>query len=265
MTDDLDDLFSDDSSEETIEESAETETEAPEPQEEVEEPAETNPETDPVEEAEEAPKPTQESRENFVPLAALLEEREKAKQNKAEADRLQAQIAEFEARKAQANVPDPYDDPAGYNDYLAAQVEDRVAQALAAREQQQAERQFLEARAKAVQDHGEEFVSRLGDWVDDYAANVDPTVGDKAMASGDPVSFLIDLQKRHNSFQAYSENPEEFIRKQALEMGLVPTAPAAVETTQPAPKGPPSLSSASSRDATNASLSLDEAFEAIFR
>ena len=58
-----------------------------------------------------------------VPLTALLDEREKRQALKRERDELEQRLQALEAQRqpqSQAQIPDPYEDPAGYQQYIQA-------------------------------------------------------------------------------------------------------------------------------------------------
>ena len=110
MADNLDEVFGTDEAVETVEPVVDTQ---PEP-EVVEAPVEPEPEPEPE-------PPVVEARtEDRIPIGALLDEREKRKTLEAEIERLKQQ-----APQAQANIPDPYDDPNGF----AAHIESQITQA----------------------------------------------------------------------------------------------------------------------------------------
>lgn len=214
-------------------------------------------------ETEVSPAPQVVEETSTVPLAALHSEREKLKTSKAEAEALRQQIADMKAAaQNNTNRPDPYDDPEGYARFMEAHFDQVV-------EQKMAVRAFNEARARAVESHGEEFVQELADWADSYALTVDPNIGDKALATSDPLQFLISARKRHQSILDLEADEEAFIRRKAAELGIVPSTVAApvVEALQPTPKksvGPRSLASISNRE-NNSRKGPEDYFDAIFK
>lgn len=250
MNDDFSDFFAADSTTEEEHTEAQTETEQVEEQveetteDETEAHAEVEPEVsaETETEVEVKPAPEPEERSTQVPLAALIEEREKAKQKQTEIDQLNQRIAEFEKAKQSSSMPDPYDEPQAYHEYMAREVDARV-------QQQMADYRIYESTERARREHGDEVIAELEAWAAEAVAK-DPSIGVQAMQAPDPVQFVMDLKKRHESYAALEADEETFIRERALALGLIPTAqPAAVEINQSPKKttAPKSIATASAR------------------
>ena len=201
---------------------AETPNPAPEPVAEAVPPEPVAPEVQT--ERPEEPKP------GYVPLAAMMDERDKRKAAEERAARLeQAQ------QSAPQAIPDAYDDPEGY---LAFQQQ-HLQQAL------QAQKMEL-SHHWAVEKYGKDGVEEARTWALEKAQN-DP--GFRAMLEAEmpmqamPFDWIVQQHKRNG---LYSQLPmdvnslDELIEREIAKRGL--TAPAAVApipvaaTLQPAPK-----------------------------
>lgn len=195
--------------------------------------------------AAEVVEPVSQEQPKMVPLAALQDERDKAKGYREQLDALQRQAAEGERAKAFSAMPDPLDDPGAYVAFIQQSIDSRVTESIAAD-------RFTRARAQAVAEHGEEFVHELAEFADAYATTVDPLIGEKALNAPDPVAYIISVKKRHDAIQAIGTDEEAFIRRRALELGLIPqvTDTVTAEATKPlskTPLQPKSINNAPSR------------------
>jgi hypothetical protein len=226
-----------------------TETNAPV----VEEAAESAP-------AQEADATTQtDDRKNWIPVGALIAERDKAKLAQEEAEQLRARIAEFEAKQNASIIPDPFDDPAGYHAHMAAQMRQEIAQELAMA-------RLNDSRTRAVAEHGAAFVDEVAEWAGEYADQHPDFMG-KVMAHPDPAYFVIEQKRNADLLKQFQTDPDAFVRQRAIELGLADAAQSvAPATTTPArkPTGPTSLNRITSRE--NASTTKPEdAFDALFK
>ena len=258
-----DDLFDFDNSAEPEMEG--TETEATEEVVEVEEPeieaeatevpAETEEPMAPQVEAIEEPK----DEPSTVPLEALRQERERAKQYREQVENYQRAEQEREQARLASNMPDPIDDPQAYHDYVinnaVMQIEERNKVA-----------KFESSVKKAQETYGQEYLDDLADFVSQTKA-VDPTIEAKAMAAPDPVEYVIGLKKRQELMKNVEADPDAWVKQRAIELGLIPMAqaqPTVVEQATPAvPKmtGPRSLANAPATSRTNKPPSIDPLFE----
>ncbi len=121
------------------------------PQEVVEQAAEApTPEPEPVAE----PEPVVDERPDrpdpgYVPIAAMMDERDKRKALEAEVARYRQQAEQQQPQ----NVPDPYDDPEGFRSYYDQQMENRL-------QQQRVDMSWH----MAVQQHGAEAAEAAKNW-----------------------------------------------------------------------------------------------------
>ncbi len=199
-----------------------------EPQAIVEEPQE--PVTEPVIEApaEEAP---QEREDKSVPLATFLDMRDKQKDAERRAADYERQLAEARASQQPQQIPDAFDDPQGYARYQ----QQHVAEAVTA---QKFEMSDLIAR----QSHGDETVETATAWAMEKA-KANPVFAAEYMKERHPIDWIVRQHKRDSLMQQVGEDPDEFVRRRAVELGLTtsPTPPAVVapQPTVTAPKAPP--------------------------
>ena len=187
-------------------------------------PAEADPQ--PVETPEEGN--TQEAQGGHnVPLTALLDEREKRQALKRERDELEQRLQALEAQRQpqpQAQIPDPYEDPAGYQQYIQAQIDERAFAATA-----EISGRFAE------QKYGKETVEEAVRWAQAQGAK-DPTLGQRVRLSNDPVGFVVEQFQREQFWTKYGSDPSAI---QTL-MATPPTAaPQMAAPAAPKPIAPP--------------------------
>jgi len=250
MADFLDQAFPENEAQDA--EVVETPTPAPEPVAEAPTPEPVTPEVQ-TERAPEEPKP------GYVPLAAMMDERDKRKAAEERAARLeQAQ------QTAPQAIPDAYDDPEGY---LAFQQQ-HLSQAL------QAQKMEL-SHYWAVDKHGKDSVESARTWALEKA-QTDPGFRAKLEAEmpmqAMPFEWIVQQHKREG---LYSQLPtdvnslDELIEREIAKRGL--TAPAAVApvaaTLQPAPKPtmPPRSIAADASPISTKEPAAPASFDAIFQ
>lgn len=179
----------------------------------------------------------------FIPIAAMLDEREKRQRLERENEELRKAQAERQA-KAQPQI-DPIIDPEGYQAHVARQVE--------------IGRQRMSA-AMAVDKYGEETV-KAAESAFNAALARNPALGQEIADSVHPYDFAV---KWHRKQQLASEigdvdSVEALVRREAAKYGYVlnPAAPgspgpAALQPAAPGQQPPPrSLASAPAAGAPN--------------
>lgn len=186
-------------------------------------------ETAPVIEApaEEAP---QEREDKSVPLATFLDMRDKQKDAERRAADYERQLSEARASQQPQQIPDAFDDPQGFARYQ----QQHVAEAVTA---QKFEMSDLIAR----QSHGDETVETATAWAMEKA-KANPVFAAEYMKERHPIDWIVRQHKRDSLMQQVGEDPDEFVRRRAVELGLTASPPPAVVAPQPtvtAPKAPP--------------------------
>ena len=167
---------------------------------------------------------------HHVPLAVLLDERDKAKSAKREADELRQKLAEIEARQTPQAIPDPYEDPQGYQSYVNAQIEQREFNLRA-----QMSGHFAE------QKYGKETVEQAIQWAQSQTA--DPFLGQRVQASQSPVEFVVEQYQREQFFQNRGSDPSAQ-QPLATTPGTAAPQPMAAQPLQKQPAPPKSLAAA---------------------
>ena len=234
-----------------------------EPLEAAPEPApEPQPEPEPVVEPVAQPEPVVESppqgkpEDRFVPIAAMLDERDRRKQ-------AEAQLQQFQSQQQPARMPDPLDDPEGWNSHQEA----RMADALTAQK-------FQMSEVMAKQAHGEEVVQQAGDWAA-HRAQADPAflmAWQHALRNEPhPIDWIVRQHKRDAIVSAVGDAPslDDWFTQEAARRGWsqsapVAAAPFAAVSPAPRPAAPPrSIASEAPASAPVAQDAKAE-FEAIF-
>lgn len=190
-------------------------------------------ETPPAESAEVQPEVQPEpepKQDHMVPLPKYLDTRDELKEAK-------RRIAEFEAKQATAqpkNVPDPYDDPNGFAEYQVSLVDERVNTL-----------KFQMSDQMARQVHGPETVDTAVEWAKEKA-QADPVFAASYMREQNPIDWIVRQHKRDGLLSQIGEDPDDYVRRRAAELGLIgqaaaaPVIPVAASVTQaPKPAVPP--------------------------
>lgn len=227
MADNLDEVFGTDEAVEAVELVVDTQ---PEP-EVVEAPQEPEPEPEP---------PVVEARtEDRIPIGALLDEREKRKTLEAEIERLKQQ-----APQAQANIPDPYDDPSGFS----AHIESQITQA---RQAQKVDTSYH----LAVRDYGKDKVEEARAWALEKAQS-DPAFMQQVEVAFQtqplPIDWVIQQHKRDGLVSQIGDRSiddfvKDYLAKNPALLGQSAPAPATAAvvpaSASPTPRVPRSLAS----------------------
>jgi hypothetical protein len=156
---------------------------------------------------------TDDSPSRMVPQKALHESREKFKDANRRAEEAERQLAEYRNQQAtQAQpvpvLPDPYDDPTGYQAAIDAKIDARFTTEKLAR-----------SKISAVEKFGEETTNTALNWAISRATS-DPTFEKIAIANLDPVAWVIDQHKRHTELNDFETDREAFIRREAAKLGI---------------------------------------------
>lgn len=204
------------------------------------------------------PEPTSQQ-DRMVPLMALLDTRDKLKA----AERRLAEIDAAQVARQPADVPDPYDDPQGFQDHVGQQL---ANQALSQR--------FDISETMARDKHGDVTVTAAMEW-GAQRAQANPGFRDEFLSQKNPIDWVVRQQKRDSLLADVGEDPDAYVRRRAAELGLIaaPDAgagmtPAPGQQQAPKPAAPPrSIASAASsgnghRDmATGPMAALDAVFK----
>jgi hypothetical protein len=199
-----------------------------------EEPKPADPPAPTVQPEAEAPKPQPEP--GFVPLAALLDARDKAKAAEERAARLEAQRQQAQP----VQVPDMFEDPEGYQAFMGTVIEQRLY----------GERLAMSERIARLE-HGAETLAQAKEW-GLAKCDADPYFNQKVRQSQDPYAVVIDEWKRENAAAIPADELEQFRKWKAAQAqlsGQQPPASPAPPNPSPAPPAIPPRSLASAPSA----------------
>jgi hypothetical protein len=195
----------------------------------------------------------------MAPVAALLDERDRRKAAEQRLAELEAQMRQQQPQ----DMPDPYDDPAGYQAHVAQQLQ---AQAVSVR--------FDVSETLAREKHGDEAVTAAMDW-GLQKAQTSPAFRDEYLAQKNPIDWVVRQQKREGLLSAVGDDEEAFIRRRAAELGLIAPTDAGAGTTPvsgqqqaPRPAAPPrSIASAASATGSHREIATGPlaAVDALFK
>ncbi len=145
----------------------------------------------------------------FVPLAAILDEREKRQKFEREAQEARRELEALRRQQTPQEIPSIYDDPVAYQEHLAQTLEAQRFQIV----EQMSER-------FAIQAHGAEKLDAAKQWGID-AAKSDPYFKARFMSQPDPFGWLIAEQQRDQ----IARDPNAYFEKWAQERGYVAANP----------------------------------------
>lgn len=215
-------------------------------------PQEPEPES-PVEVSEEQPQQQEQQKEaHHVPLATFLDEKLARRDAERRAKELEAQIAAAQKPQEPEVVPDPYEDPKGYDQYVLNQV-DRQAFGLRAE---------MSGRF-AEQKFGKETVEAAIQWAQEQG-KVDPFLGQRVQLSQSPVEFVVEQYQREQFFKQYGSDPSALANlaaSQATATAAPPQMAAPAATPKVAP--PRSLATAPSTGAGHQSVPAGSVLDSV--
>lgn len=179
-----------------------------------------------------------------VPLATFLEEKMTARELKKEVERLrQEQEASRQAALQPVKVPDPYEDPDGYNRYVQDSVQQNAWSMRAEMSGRFAEQKF-----------GRETVEAALSWAQQEGQR-DPTLGQRVQMQASPVEWVVEQYNRDQLLQRIQSDPtlsaqlmSGAVSPQATVPGVVAPQPAAaLQPVAVTPKAAPPRSLATAR------------------
>lgn len=192
----------------------------------------------------------------YVPLAAVLDTRDKLKSAEQRAKDLESKL---QATQQPQKTPDPVSEPEEFNSYLASQ---------AARLQFTTRAEISETMAR--EKHGDEIVDKAIASFDEIVAK-EPWRIQQLWTQRHPVEWLVNRLKRQERDSQIGDDLDAFVRRRATELGLVtnqPQVPSPAAPQQPARPATPSPSLASAPAAAQAAsqpMGSGVAFDAIFK
>ena len=189
----------------------------------------------------------------WAPVAALTAERTKARESQSRIQELERQLATYQQPEMQApsapmqqfgqsGIPDPFDDPHAFHQYVVAQA------TYQARQEVQLQNLNM-SRTRAVEKYGQDEINSAADWAGEMA-NRDPNFEATVMSQPDPAEWVIAQKKRHDMIKSIETDPDAYVRARAAELGLAAITQPVVQPTQSAAKdtGPKSIVNAKSRN-----------------
>lgn len=204
-----------------------------------------------------APAPPAQPEPGFVPIAAMLDARDKAKAEAERATQAEAELQRLRAAQQPAEVPDPANDPIGYARHQQAELQNALLNQTL---------NFSERLAR--KDHGSEVVDAAQAWAKQKLAS-DPLYVQQIYSDADPYGRLVTDYKREQLFSQVTDPSEidEFRAWKAAKGQLAQQQAAPAAEAPLAPAIPPrSLASAPSAGdvLTQPVLSDEEAFAEAF-
>lgn len=192
----------------------------PDPQPEPEAPA------DPLAEPDPAPiqQPEEPKGAHHVPLAVLLDEREKRKEYERKLREYEEREAKRQAEAAPQAIPDPYEDPQGYQAHVQREVQQQAFNLRAEMSGRFAEQKF-----------GKDAVEAAIAWAQTQTS--DPFLGQRVQASPSPVEFVVEQYNREQFYQKHGSDPSA-LQQLVATQGTAAPQPTAAQPL-PKPQAPP--------------------------
>lgn len=163
------------------------------------------------------PKPAE---PGFVPLKAMLDERDRYRDAKAERDRLKDQLDNLKRERETVKPPDPIADPEAYDAH--------VQRALWQQNVRFSER-------LAVKEYGADAVKAAKDWWVDLEKQ-NPAFAQIVSRQEDPIEYVVKEHRRHQALAEIGDKSiDDFVRDRAAKLGLTVAPAAAASAPQPAP------------------------------
>lgn len=186
----------------------------------------------------------------FVPISVVLDERDKRQ-------KLEAELAKFQAQQQPQAIPDRWEDPEGFDAYQDQKLQAALYQ-----------QNLRWSERIAASEHGKETVDTAKAWGIERC-DADPYFNAKVASSPDPIGFVVSEWKREQI--ASQVTPDDFAQFQAwkaaqaqLQAPAQPPPAASPTTSRTVP--PRSLASAPSAGGvmTEVAQSDEEMFEETF-
>lgn len=168
------------------------------------------------------PEPASHGRDGYVPITAVLDERDKRRAMEQE---LQALRQQFQQQQQPQYTPDPYEDPEGYDAY--------VNQRLAA---QKWETTTQISQVMAYQTHGQQVVDEA---TAAFLAEAQrkPWLHQELQVQAHPYDYVVQWHKREQALAQLSD-PSEIEQFRAWKAAQAQAAAAPAAVTQPQPSAP---------------------------
>lgn len=194
----------------------------------IEQPVEEASVAEPIEPVEPQPEPVavpEKPEAGYIPIAAMMDERDRRKA-------AEAQLARFREQQQAPEVPNPFDDPDGYAAHQTQMVEQRLTQ-----------ERFAMSDMFARQQHGVETVEKAVEWAGARASS-DPAFAMSYMRQQNPIDWIVQQHKRDALLSDIGENVDDWFTREAAKRGYAAVgAPVAVTdalpVAQPKPAVPP--------------------------
>lgn len=247
MTDKLDFI-----EEDPVEEEAKEEPKQEQPEEKPEEPEE-EPKGEVAAEPEEEPGPPKEEEKpkgnDFVPIGAMLDERDKAKEYKAKMEELERKLAANEPKEP---VPDALDDPEGFQKHIQSEAQRQAQQV-----------RFELSEDMAISKHGAELVEQANEWAM-QKAQINQGFKNDILSSRNPYEFIVTEFNRDSRANSVTDSDwEQFQQWKAAQSQISPVEETKQEQSTPPPKslaGSPSAGGVT-HVATGAGAAFDDLFK----
>lgn len=196
-----------------------------------------------------APPAAEDKAERFVPITAILDEREKRQTAQREAEEARKALEEMRRQIAQAQRPPEPKDP-----------QQRLVMAFQQQEQARWSDKLDLSETMAAQVHGPETVETAkAAFLAEVKAN--PALYTELQRQRHPYDFVVKWHKRHATVSAMGDDPEAYIAAQ-VEARLAERLAAVQPSPAPNPRVPPSMARApaAGRERTSPGTAFDAMF-----
>lgn len=156
----------------------------------------------------------------FVPISALMDERDKRKA-------AEQRASQFDQQRQQPQMPDPFDDPTGFANYQQSLVQQAIV----------ADR-FERSNEDAVEKWGESSVQSAIEWAAQRAQQ-NPSFAAEYMTKSRPVHWIVQQHQRHSMLDQIGDRSlDDFVREYVSKNPALIANAATVAAAAPAVASP---------------------------
>ncbi len=167
-------------------------------------------------------KPEADKGPGYVPIDALLTERERRQAAERERD-------EFKRQQQPVQPIDPFDNPEGYAEQQRQFVDERINQV-----------RFEMSDRFARQQHGAEATEAATSWAQEKA-KADPVFAASYMREPDPIGWIVQQHKRDALLSDIGDSPDDWFSREAAKRGYVAQSAPVVAPVVTPPANKPAI------------------------
>ena len=163
-----------------------------------------------------------------IPVAKYMALRDKERQTQAEIQHLRQQLQRYS--QPPQELPDPLTDPRGYENYIAQQIDQRLAQS----RREFDEYRYADSEERAADRYGRELVEEA--FAAFQQANMqDPSMWHRFHASRDPWGQMVNWYNQAKLMSQIGDDPDAWVERRFAEIQAAKAAQAQARGSSPPP------------------------------